>query len=160
MRIATVGWIGTGIMGRPMAGHLMRAGYALVVLDRPSTGIAELVADGARTAATPRDVAAASDAVVTMLPGTAEVEDVVLGRNGVSDGLPAGALFIDMSSIAPAASRRIATELAAIGVDALDAPVSGGETGAVTGELAIMAGGSEHAFSRARVLLEGALLLE
>jgi 2-hydroxy-3-oxopropionate reductase len=154
MSIATVGWIGIGIMGRPMAGHLMRAGYALVVLDRPSAGIAELVAAGARTEATPRDVAAASDAVVTMLPGSAEVEDVVLGPNGVRNGLAAGALFIDMSSIAPAVSRRIATELAAIGVDALDAPVSGGETGAVTGELAIMAGGSERAFSRARVLLE------
>jgi 2-hydroxy-3-oxopropionate reductase len=152
--MTTIGWIGAGIMGRPMAGHLLRAGYALVVLERASAGVAELVATGARTAATPQAVAAASDAVFTMLPGPAEVEAVVLGAGGVRDGLASGGLFVDMSSIAPATSRRIATELAAAGIDAVDAPVSGGEQGALEASLSIMAGGSPAAFERARPLLE------
>jgi 2-hydroxy-3-oxopropionate reductase len=150
----TIGWIGAGNMGRPMAGHLLRAGYPLVVLNRASAGVTELIAAGARTAATPRALAAQCDAVFTMLPGTAEVEDVVLGPDGVRGGLRAGGLFVDMSSIAPAASRRIATELALAGIDALDAPVSGGEQGALEASLAIMAGGSEAAFARALPLFE------
>jgi 2-hydroxy-3-oxopropionate reductase len=152
--IRTIGWIGAGIMGRPMAGHLIRAGYALVVLERASAGVAELVTLGARTAPTPHAVAAESDAVITMLPGSAEVEAVVLGESGVASGLAAGGLFIDMSSIAPATSRRIATALYAGNIDAVDAPVSGGETGAIEASLSIMAGGSEHAFARAHPVLE------
>jgi 2-hydroxy-3-oxopropionate reductase len=150
----TVGWIGTGNMGGPMAGHLMRAGYPLVVLNRASAGVTELIAAGARTAANPRALAAGCDAVFTMLPGTAEVEAVVLGPDGVRGGLKTGGLFVDMSSIAPAASRRIAAELAAGGIDALDAPVSGGEQGAIEASLAIMAGGTEAAFARALPLFE------
>lgn len=150
----TVGWIGTGNMGRPMASHLMRAGYPLVVLNRASAGATELIAAGAQTAANPRALAAACDAVFTMLPGTEEVEAVVLGSGGVRDGLKTGALFVDMSSIAPAASRRIAAELATGGIDALDAPVSGGEQGAIEASLSIMAGGTEAAFARALPLFE------
>jgi 2-hydroxy-3-oxopropionate reductase len=152
--MTTVGWIGTGNMGRPMAGHLIRAGYPLVVLDRPSTGVTALVAAGARTAATPRALAAQCDVVITMLPGSLEVEEVVLGHYGVRDGLAANGLFIDMSSIAPASAQRIAAELAVAGIDALDAPVSGGEQGAIDGNLAIMAGGSAAAFARAYPLFE------
>jgi 2-hydroxy-3-oxopropionate reductase len=150
----TIGWIGTGYMGRPMALHLMRAGYPLVILNRASASVTELVAAGARTAATPRELALECDAVFTMLPGTVEVEAVVLGPDGIRGGLKAGGLFVDMSSIAPAASRRIAAELAAAGVDALDAPVSGGEQGAIEASLSIMAGGTEGAFARALPLFE------
>jgi 2-hydroxy-3-oxopropionate reductase len=152
--VRTIGWIGAGIMGRPMAGHLLRAGYALVLLDRRSAGVAELVALGARAAPSARAVAAASDAVITMLPGSDEVDEVVLGSDGIASGLTPGGLYIDMSSIAPATSRRIATALAAREIDALDAPVSGGEPGAIDASLSIMAGGTERAFARARPLLE------
>jgi 2-hydroxy-3-oxopropionate reductase len=150
----TVGWIGTGNMGRPMARHLMHAGHPLVVLKRTSAGVTELVAAGARTAANPRALAAECDAVFTMLPGTAEVEAVVFGPDGVRAGLKTGSLFVDMSSIAPAAARRIAAEFAAGGIDVLDAPVSGGEQGALEASLAIMAGGTEAAFARALPLFE------
>jgi 2-hydroxy-3-oxopropionate reductase len=152
--IATVGWIGAGVMGRPMAEHLLDAGYAVVVAERASPGVAALVAAGARTAPTPRAVAEASDVVFTMLPDTAAVENAVLGTSGVRDGLRAGGLFVDMSSIAPATAQRIARELAAGGVDAVDAPVSGGEQGAREASLSIMAGGSAAAFARAEPLLQ------
>ena len=101
--IRTIGWIGTGNMGRPMAAHLMRAGYPLVVLNRASAGVTELAAAGARTAATPRALARECDAVFTMLPGTPEVEAVVLGPDGVRGGLKAGGLFVDMGVLVPRA---------------------------------------------------------
>ena len=153
MTIATVGWIGAGVMGRPMAEHLLRAGFQVVLLERASSGVAALVESGAQTAPNARAVAERADVVFTMLPETDTVEHIVLGAYGVRAGLRPGTLFVDMSSIAPATSRRIARELAAGGVDAVDAPVSGGEQGAREATLSIMAGGTPAAFERAEPLL-------
>jgi 2-hydroxy-3-oxopropionate reductase len=151
--VATIGWIGAGIMGRPMAAHLLRASYTLVVAERAGPGVAALVAAGAQTMPTPRALAEGSDAVFTMLPDSATVENVVLGYEGVLTGLRPGCLFVDMSSIAPATARRIAAEIAATGAHALDAPVSGGEQGAIEATLSVMAGGTVGAFTQAEPLL-------
>lgn len=150
----TIGWIGAGVMGRPMASHLLRAGYSVIVAQRQSPGVRALVALGAETASTPREVAARSDVVVTMLPDTAEVEKVALGTDGVSAGIRHGSVFIDMSSIAPAVAKRIAHTFALAGVDALDAPVSGGEEGALRATLSIMVGGTATAHDRALPILQ------
>jgi 2-hydroxy-3-oxopropionate reductase len=114
----------------------------------------ELAVQGAALAGSPRDTAASSDVVITMLPDSPDVEAVVLGVDGIADGLPEGALYIDMSTIAPAVSRKIATVLSERGVDTVDAPVSGGEPAAQAGNLSIMAGGSEEAVERARPIFE------
>ncbi len=141
-----IGFIGLGIMGKPMALNLLRANYALVIGERRPAVTEELVAQGARSASTPRDVAAQSEVVITMLPDSPDVEAVVLGESGVRAGVREGTTFIDMSTIAPATSRRIARELGAAKTAALDAPVSGGEQGAIDGTLSIMVGGPEAAF--------------
>lgn len=144
-----IGFIGLGVMGKPMAKNLLKAGYSLVVckhLDpRP---VNELVAAGAQEAISPKQVAEMSDIVITMLPDSAEVEEVVLGENGLLKGARKGLVIIDMSSIAPSTSRKIAVEAERRGVEVLDAPVSGGETGAIQGTLAIMVGGKEATFSK------------
>jgi 2-hydroxy-3-oxopropionate reductase len=145
----TIGWIGAGVMGRPMAANLLHAGYDVLVVERASAGVTELVALGARTAPGPRSLAERADVVLTMLPDTGAVRDVVLGENGVAGGLRPGSLFIDMSSIAPATARHSARELSARGSDAVDAPVSGGQEGAREATLSIMAGGTPAAFARA-----------
>jgi 2-hydroxy-3-oxopropionate reductase len=152
MNARTIGWIGAGVMGRPMAAHLMRAGHALVVVERANLGTTELLAMGASAVPNPRAVAERADVVFTMLPSTELVEAVALGPDGVRAGLRRDGLFIDMSSIAPETARRIATELEATGAHALDAPVSGGEQGAIDATLSIMAGGSAAAFARAEPL--------
>jgi 2-hydroxy-3-oxopropionate reductase len=149
-----IGFIGLGIMGRPMARNLLRAGYPLTVANRSRAAVDELAAAGARPAATPAEVASASDIVITMLPDSPDVEAVVLGPEGVVAGARPGLLLIDMSTVAPATARRLAAELQARGGDALDAPVSGGEAGAVAGTLAIMVGGSEAAYRRALPVLQ------
>jgi 2-hydroxy-3-oxopropionate reductase len=149
-----VGFIGLGIMGRPMAANLLAAGYPLTVHNRSASPVEELVAAGATAAGTAREVAAVSDVVITMLPDSPEVEAVVLGVGGVAEGIREGALFIDMSSIAPASSRKVAALLAERGVDALDAPVSGGEPAAQAGNLSIMVGGSEAGVERARPIFD------
>jgi 2-hydroxy-3-oxopropionate reductase len=153
MTLPTVGWIGAGIMGLPMAAHLLRAGYPVVVPERPNRGTADLVAAGAITVRTPRAVAERAGVVFAMLPSTEIVAEVVLGANGVRDGVRSGSTFIDMSSIAPETARRIARELDVCGAHALDAPVSGGEQGAIDATLSIMAGGSAEAFATAAPLL-------
>ena len=147
-----VGFIGLGIMGKPMARHLLDAGFPLTVHSRSSGPVDELVEAGASRTASPAEVAAASDVVVTMLPDTPDVELVLLGPDGVASGAAAGSLVVDMSSIDPIPTRSFAERLAAQGVDMLDAPVSGGEKGAIDAALSIMVGGSPEAFERATPL--------
>jgi 2-hydroxy-3-oxopropionate reductase len=147
-----VGFIGLGIMGKPMARHLLDAGFPLTVHSRSPGPVDELAGAGAARAASPAEVAAASDVVVTMLPDTPDVELVLFGPDGVEAGAAAGSLVIDMSSIDPIPTRSFAERLAAQGVDMLDAPVSGGERGAIDAALSIMVGGSPDAFLRATPL--------
>ena len=149
-----VGFIGLGIMGRPMARHVLDAGYPLSVHSRSAGPVDELVEAGAARAGSSAEVAAASDVVITMLPDTPDVEQVLFGPDGVVSGVAAGSLVIDMSSIDPIPTRSFAERLAAQGVDMLDAPVSGGEKGAIDAALSIMVGGSPEAFQRATPLFE------
>jgi 2-hydroxy-3-oxopropionate reductase len=149
-----IGFIGLGIMGKPMARNLVAAGYPLTVHSRSRGAVEELADVGATPAGSAREVAATSDTVITMLPDSPDVEAVVLGPDGVAEGIREGALYIDMSTILPAVSRRIATALSERGVDAVDAPVSGGEPAAREGNLSIMAGGTESAVERARPIFE------
>jgi 2-hydroxy-3-oxopropionate reductase len=149
-----IGFIGLGIMGKPMARNLVGAGYRVIALNRSRGPVDELVALGATTAATPRDVAAQSDVVITMLPDSPDVESVALGDDGIVAGIRTGALWIDMSTIAPATTKRVAEQLATRGATSLDAPVSGGEKGAIDATLSIMIGGSDAAFERAKPIFE------
>jgi 3-hydroxyisobutyrate dehydrogenase len=144
-----VGVIGTGIMGAPMARNLLRAGHVVTVQSRSPARMAPLLDAGAIPASSPREVAAAVDAIVTSLPDTPDVESVVTGPNGILAGARPGLLVVDTSTIAPRAANALATRAAAVGVDFLDAPVSGGEQGAVQGTLSIMVGGGREAFDRA-----------
>ncbi|BDP44404.1 2-hydroxy-3-oxopropionate reductase (plasmid) [Deinococcus aetherius] len=149
-----IGFIGLGIMGLPMARNLIRAGYSLTVNNRGPEPEQQLAAEGAQVARTAREVAEQSDIVITMLPDSPQVEEVVLGENGVVEGLASGGLYIDMSSIAPSTARKVAEALKAKGADSLDAPVSGGQVGAEGATLSIMVGGSEEGFARARPVFE------
>jgi 2-hydroxy-3-oxopropionate reductase len=144
-----IGFIGLGLMGNPMARNLLNAGYPLTVHNRSRPTVENLVVDGAVAADSPQQVAAHSDIVITCLPDSPDVEAVVLGDHGVLAGARAGLLYIDMSTIAPATSRNIHGALAAHGISALDAPVSGGDIGAQQGTLSIMVGGAAAAFARA-----------
>jgi 2-hydroxy-3-oxopropionate reductase len=144
-----VGFIGLGIMGKPMASNLMRAGFPLVVHSRSRASVEDLAGRGANTAHSPSEVASKSDVIITMLPDSPDVELVALGAGGIKDGARSGQLFIDMSTINPIVSQRIAKEMAALEVAMLDAPVSGGEKGAVDGTLSIMVGGEPKDFERA-----------
>ena len=146
-----LGFIGLGIMGAPMAGHLRAAGHALFVATRSQVPQALLDA-GAVRCANAREVAAAADIVFTMVPDTPDVEAVLFGDNGVAQGLAKGKLVVDMSSISPMATKEFAQKINALGCDYLDAPVSGGEVGAKAASLTIMVGGSEAAFERAKPL--------
>jgi 2-hydroxy-3-oxopropionate reductase len=150
----TIGFIGLGIMGRPMAENLREADYELVVYNRTEEKADEFVEGGGEKASSPREVAEKSDVVITMLPDSPQVEELVLGEDGVAAGLSDGKLYIDMSSIAPATSRQVHEVLEEKGVEAVDAPVSGGQPAAESGELAIMVGGSDDAVERARPILE------
>jgi 2-hydroxy-3-oxopropionate reductase len=145
-----IGVIGLGIMGAPMARNLLRAGHAVVAHSRTRARVDALVADGATPADSPAAVARAVDAVVTMLPDTPDVEVVIAGANGVLEGARSGLLVIDMSTISPDAVRALAARAAQAEVALLDAPVSGGEQGAIAGTLSIMVGGDESAFERAK----------
>jgi 2-hydroxy-3-oxopropionate reductase len=149
-----VGFIGLGIMGAPMARHLLAAGFPLTVHSRSPGPVDALVEAGAARATSPVDLARVSDVIVTMLPDTADVEHVMLGDDGVMAGATAGSLAIDMSTIDPGPSRAIAEQLATRDVEMLDAPVSGGERGAIDGTLSIMVGGSDEAFARALPILQ------
>lgn len=148
-----IGFIGLGIMGRPMAGHLLKAGHRLH-LHRVKPVSRHLVDQGGIAVDTPRAVAEAADVIILMVPDTPDVEAVLFGDSGVAEGLSPGKLVIDMSSISPVATRDFAEKIAAKECEYLDAPVSGGEAGAKTAALTIMAGGSLEAFERAKPLLE------
>jgi len=155
--VRQVGFIGLGIMGKPMARNLIKAGYSLVVHDINRQPVKELAAQGATPAASSKEVAQKSDVVITMLPDSPDVEQVVFGRvpagrgpkEGLIEGVQSGMLYIDMSTIAPATSVKVYEALKAKGVESLDAPVSGGDVGAREGKLSIMVGGTEKAFQRA-----------
>jgi 2-hydroxy-3-oxopropionate reductase len=150
----TLGLIGLGIMGRPMGRNLMKAGYSLVVHDVVRAAVDELAAEGARPAASPREVAAATDVLITMLPDSPEVEAVYRGPDGAFEALRAGWLAIDMSSISPRVSRELAAQATAAGAEMLDAPVSGGDKGAIAGTLSVMVGGEAAAWERALPILQ------
>ena len=144
-----IGFIGLGIMGKPMARNLIKAGFPLTVHNRSRAKVDELVKDGASAANSPAEVASAADIIITMLPNSPDVELVALGANGLKSAAKKGQLLIDMSTINPIVSQKIASDLAATGVAMVDAPVSGGEKGAIDGTLSIMAGGTPEDFDRA-----------
>ena len=150
----TVGFIGLGVMGRPMAKHILDKGYGVVGHNRSRSAVDQLVTAGAAAGASPADVARRTTVVITMVPDTPDVESVLLGPDGVLEGLQAGAVVIDMSSISPVATRRFAAAVAQKGGTMLDAPVSGGEIGAINGTLSIMVGGDAAALARVRPILE------
>jgi len=144
-----IGFIGLGIMGKPMDKNLIKAGFSLVVHNRSRAKVDELLQQGASAATSPKEVAAAADMIITMLPNSPDVELVALGADGIQKGARSGQLFIDMSTINPIVSQKIAKELASTGMAMVDAPVSGGEKGAIDGTLSIMAGGEPQEFERA-----------
>ena len=148
-----VGFIGLGIMGKPMALNLLHDGYSLLVL-KSNKASNELVRAGATSYKNSKEIAAKSDVVITMLPDSPEVEEVVFGKEGVIDGIKEGSLFIDMSTIAPSVARKIYTSMIEKGVEALDAPVSGGEKGAQVGTVSIMVGGNKKGYQKALPLFE------
>ena len=148
------GFIGLGLMGRPMAKHLLAAGHRVTVFNRSRPAIDDLVAAGAEAADSPAGVARRSDIVITMLPDTPDVEAVVAGPDGVLEGVRPNAVIVDMSSISPVAAKQLAAVVAAKGATMIDAPVSGGEIGAKNATLSIMAGGDPAAFERVRPVLE------
>ena len=148
-----IGFVGLGIMGKPMAKNLLKAGYDLTVFDINQEAVNEVVAAGGVAAKTAKDVAAQSEAVITMLPNSPHVKTAVLGENGVLEGAKPGLILIDMSSIAPLAAQEVAAAVAKQGVEMLDAPVSGGEPKAIDGSLSIMVGGKQDIFDRCVELL-------
>jgi 2-hydroxy-3-oxopropionate reductase len=149
-----VGFIGLGIMGKPMARNLIKAGYSLVVHNRSRTAVDELSKEGAQPAASSQEVAARSEILITMLPDSPDVELVYAGEQGVFAGAKAGMLLIDMSSISPVVARKLAADAQKRGMDMLDAPVSGGEAGAIGTTLSIMIGGKTTAVERAMPIFQ------
>jgi 3-hydroxyisobutyrate dehydrogenase len=148
-----IGFIGLGIMGRPMARNLLKAGYPLTVWNRSRPGIEELVGEGAAEASCPREVAERSEVVITMVSDSPDVEQVALGPGGIIEAGRVGLVMIDMSTISPEVTRGIAGRLAEAGIEMLDAPVSGGDKGAIAGTLSIMVGGAEATLARCRPIL-------
>jgi 2-hydroxy-3-oxopropionate reductase len=149
-----IGFIGLGIMGRPMARNLLKAGYSLVVHNRSRGVVEELSKEGAQAASSAREVAGRSEVVITMLPDSPDVESVYAAGNGIFAGARARMLLIDMSTISPMVSRKLAQEADQRGIDMLDAPVSGGEAGAVSATLSIMIGGKPPAVERAMPIFQ------
>lgn len=143
-----IGFIGLGIMGKPMSKNLLKAGYELVVLDKNQKAVEELLSAGATYAATPKEVAEQAEIIITMLPNSPHVKEVVLGENGIIEGAKSGSVVVDMSSIAPLVSRELAEKLAEKGVEMIDAPVSGGEPKAIDGTLSVMVGGKQDVFDQ------------
>jgi 2-hydroxy-3-oxopropionate reductase len=153
MHMEKIGFVGLGIMGKPMARHLMKAGHPVYILS--SSGAAnELKSEGAHTTDSPSSLARQAEVVITMLPDSPEVEEVIFGENGVRSGLKKGSLYIDMSTIAPATSIKIYESLKQNDVESLDAPVSGGQAGAEGATLSIMVGGTDDGFKRALPIFE------
>jgi 2-hydroxy-3-oxopropionate reductase len=150
-----VGFIGLGIMGKPMAHNLIEAGYELVVLDHSRGPMDELAAKGAEAdAKSPKEIAEKSDIIITMLPDSPQVREVVAEENGLLEGIKEGSLIVDMSSISPVVAQEMAAAARERGIGMLDAPVSGGDVGAQQGTLSIMVGGEEEDFERAKPLFE------
>jgi 2-hydroxy-3-oxopropionate reductase len=143
-----IGFIGLGIMGKPMSRNLIKANYELLVMDKNSEVTEELGKLGAKIASSPKEVASEADVIITMLPDSPDVEDVVLGKNGIIEGATKVLTVIDMSSISPIVSRKISIELEKIGISMLDAPVSGGEPKAIEGTLSVMVGGKKEIFDK------------
>ena len=149
-----LGFIGLGIMGKPMVANLIKAGYSVTVWNRSEPGIAACVENGAERGASPADVASKSDVVISCVTDSPDVEKVYLGENGVIESVRQGMIAIDMSTISPSVARNVAEKLAEKGVKMLDAPVSGGESGAVNGTLSIMVGGPDDTFETCKPILE------
>lgn len=149
-----LGFIGVGIMGKPMAKNLIDAGYKVIAYDINKEALDEIVSYGAQKGASPRNVAEKSDIIITMLPNSPDVKKAVLGENGIIEGVREGQILIDMSSIAPLVSRDVASELKEKGVEMLDAPVSGGQEKAQAGTLAIMVGGKKEVFKECKPILD------
>jgi len=145
----TIGMIGLGIMGRPMAKNLIKAGFPVIVHSRSQGSVDELVGAGAKRGSSPKDVTAQVEVLITMLPNSPEVEEVALGMDGIIEGARKGLLFLDMSTISPLVSQKVGKALTAKGVRMLDAPVSGGEKGAIDATLSIMVGGEKADFDAA-----------
>lgn len=143
-----IGFVGLGIMGKPMAKNLLKAGYELAVFDLNKEAVAEVAEAGAKAAGSAREVAKGAELVITMLPNSPHVKSVMLGEDGVAFAMEKGSTFIDMSSINPVASREIAAELEKYGIEMLDAPVSGGEPKAIDGTVSFMVGGKQEVFDK------------
>lgn len=152
--MVVVGFIGLGLMGKPMAKRILSAGYKLVVHSRSSPPVEELANLGAEKASSPKEVAAKAEIIITMLPDSPDVKKVVLGENGIAEGVRPGSIVIDMSTVSPMVEVEIAEELRKKGVEYLDAPVTGSTMGAESGTLTIMVGGSKEAFERALPVLK------
>ena len=149
-----IGFIGLGIMGMPMAHNLIKAGFEVIVYNRTTSKAEQMVSKGAKKADSPKEVAEKSPVVITIVSDTPDVESVILGKNGVIEGIKPDSVVIDMSTISPQATQKIATRLREKGAYMLDAPVSGGEQGAINGTLSIMVGGDAKIFERCRPILE------
>jgi 2-hydroxy-3-oxopropionate reductase len=150
----TIGFIGLGIMGKPMARNLLKAGYSLVVCNRSRTAVDELSKEGAQAAGSSKEVAERTDVLITMLPDSPDVELVYAGEQGIFAGAKPGMQLIDMSSISPVVARKLAGEAEKRGLDMIDAPVSGGEAGAISATLSIMIGGKANAVERAMPIFQ------
>ena len=149
-----IGFVGLGIMGKPMARNLMKAGYSLTIYNRSRRSMDELAAEGAELAGSSMEVAERTEIFIAMVPDSPDSEDVIIGPKGALKGAKAGSVIIDMSSIAPLTSQKLAAEAAKVGVEMLDAPVSGGEPAAISGNLAIMVGGKQEVLDRCRPVLD------
>ncbi|MEM0053076.1 MAG: 2-hydroxy-3-oxopropionate reductase [Nitrososphaeria archaeon] len=143
-----IGFIGLGIMGKPMAKNLIKAGFKLTVWNRTASKMKELIDMGAEGANSPKEVAEKSNVIITMLTDSPDVEEVILGPSGVIEGVKKGSIVIDMSTISPKVAKKIAKKLAEVGVEMLDAPVTGGEIGAINATLSIMVGGNYETFEK------------
>jgi 2-hydroxy-3-oxopropionate reductase len=154
MASEVIGFIGLGIMGKPMAKNLLDGGYAVVGHNRSQEPVREIVEYGGESAESPREVAERTDVIITCLPDTRVVEEVIQSEDGVLEGVQEGQTLIDMSTISPTATRELADELDGRGVEMLDAPISGGEEGAIAGSLSIMVGGKEDVLESHRELFE------
>ncbi len=150
----TIGFIGLGLMGRPMAKNLLKAGYPVIVTSRSQGPVDDVVASGATRAATPAEIAAKATRIITMVPDSPDVELVLDGPNGVFSAMQRGTIVIDMSSIAPDTARTLAARAATLGGSLLDAPVSGGDIGAINGTLSIMVGGDRASFDAVKPILD------
>ena len=154
MEKATLGFIGLGAMGKPMALNLLKGNYPLLVHNRSRTAVDELVAAGAEDGESPRGLAERAEFILLCLPDSPDVQQVMNGQDGLLAGLSAGQVVIDMSTISPVVARELAQQVEALGAEMLDAPVSGGDVGARKGTLSIMVGGKAKVFERARPLFE------